>query len=119
MPAAMFAGCKALLEVVNQGRVWEGVGLGVVGDPSLLGMGAVFESLLLMLQVLICSLGKDAHHLPVHLSIAPAHRLNDVSDVRICYAEQLDRQTETAHSLVYSQLSSWCNLAYMYLPRAA
>lgn len=68
VPAAVFAGCKTFLEVVNQGRVGKGVGLGVVGDPGLLGMGAVPESLLLMLQVLICSLRKDTHHLTMDLS---------------------------------------------------
>lgn len=67
-PSAMLCGSQALLEVVHQHRDSEGVWLGDAAGPRLGGEGPVLPGLLFMLQVLVCTLSKDAHHLTMHLT---------------------------------------------------
>lgn len=67
VPAAVLASCQALLKVLYQGRDREGVRLGMICNPSALGKGLLLLSLLLMLQVLICTLCKDTYHLTMNL----------------------------------------------------
>ena len=63
----MYGGSQALLQVVNQNGDREGVRAGLVAGACFGCHGLVLAGLLLMLQVLICALGKDTHNLAMHL----------------------------------------------------
>ena len=67
-PPAVFGGRQALVEVVHQHRDREGVGAGLVAGACFGGHSLVLLGLLLVLQVLVGALSKDANHLPVHLT---------------------------------------------------
>ena len=64
---AVLGGSQTLVEVVHQEGEGEGVGAGLVAGARLGGHSALPPGLLLVLQVLVRPLRKDAHHLPMHL----------------------------------------------------
>lgn len=63
----MLGGGQALLQVVHQHRHGEGVGLGQIAGARFGSHRLVMLALLLVLQMLISTLCKDANHLPMHL----------------------------------------------------